>query len=87
MRIVTVGQPNSQYHGLKTKCCNRTTRTGQTLLFAQTAGKKNASWRERAFALHVRCIADQVATAPLGAPVDQSAIAAEMAALRALAVA
>lgn len=87
MQVVTVGQPNSQYHGLKTRCCNRRTRTGQVLLFALTAARQGVSWRERAFALHTVCLAKQLATAPEGAPVAQSDVDAEFAALRAAATA
>lgn len=87
MKTAVVGQPNSQLHGLKTKCCNSKTRTGQTVLWALTAPRPNASWRERAFVLHATCMAEQIAAAPDGAPTRRSAVRAELDALRAAAAA
>ena len=87
MKTSVVGQPGSQLHGLSTKCCKRRTKPGQVVFWALTAPAANVSWRQRAFVLHADCMATMVANAPDGAPVRPPELAAEMAALRALAVA
>lgn len=88
MKSATIGNPGSQLHGLRTKCCSRTTRTGQAVYWALTASKPDTSWRERAFVLHVECMAAMVAAAPsVGAPVRPPELAAEIAALKAAAAA
>lgn len=82
MKSALVGSPISQFHGLRTKCCRRSTRTGQAIYWQLTKGPKNASWRERVFVLHVACMAEMVAAAPQGAPARPAEIAAEIVALR-----
>ena len=87
MKSAVVGQPGSQLHGIRTKCCNRSTRTGQAVswhLFHHAIG---LSFRERAIILHATCMAEIAARAPDSAPVRPPELAAEMAALRAAAAA
>lgn len=87
MRTVVVGQKGSQFHGLRTRCCPRKTRAGQTIFWALTAARPDASWRERAFVLHATCMATMIAAAPEGAPTRPPEIEAEIAALAAAAAA
>ena len=87
MKTAIVGGPDSRLYGHKAKCCNRTTKTGETILWSLTANRPGMSWRERVFSLHVECLKVKIAAAPVGAPVGQAAVAAEVAALRAAAAA
>lgn len=82
MKTAIVGQPNSQLHGIRAKCCPRKTRAGQVVFWTLTAGKPNASFRERAFIVHATCMAEKLATAPEGAPCRPPEIQAELDALK-----
>lgn len=87
MKTAIVGGPDSRLHGLKAKCCNRTSKTGETVFWSLTAPRPKASWRERVFLLHADCMQAKIDAAPAGAPVGQAAVAAEVAALRSAAAA
>lgn len=82
MKTATVGQAGSQLHGIRAKCCPRKTKAGQVVFWTLTAGKPNASWRERAFILHATCMAEKIAAAPDSAPCRPAEIQAELDALK-----
>lgn len=83
MKTAVVGQAGSQLHGIRAKCCPRSTKAGQVVFWTLTAGKPKAAWRERCFVLHATCMAEKIASAPAGAPARPTEIEAELAALRA----
>lgn len=87
MKTAIVGQPNSQLHGIRARCCPRKTKAGQVVFWTLTAAHKGVSWRERVFLVHATCMAEKIATAPESAPCRPPEIQAELDALAAAAAA
>lgn len=66
MRTALVGGPGTQLADVKSRCCNRRTRPGQSVLWALTRAVKGMAFTERLFILHVDCLEDLCARAPKG---------------------